>query len=206
MKPLSVHQAACRLGIHPRTMRLWADQGKIPCCRINERGDRRFEVADVDALARKRGAEPSSQRIALYVRVSGRGDQSSSLLAQECELREALPGGREIVTVFSDVGSGLNERRRGLARALAAAKGGRFDELHITHPDRLTRFGEGTLRELFASYGVSLHILHETDDGVPEQELMADFMALITSFSGRLYGQRSAAARRRLLQRAKVRG
>jgi predicted site-specific integrase-resolvase len=61
---------------------------------------------------------------------------------------------------------------------------------------------------LFESYGVSVHVLHDADEAgesAPEQELMADFMALIASFSGRLYGQRSAAAKRRLLARAQER-
>ena len=202
MQPLSVQQAASRLGVHPDTVRRWESQGKLVASRLGNRRDRRFAVAEIDAFAGKRGSPKRGSRVALYVRVSGRGDQLSSLVAQEQELRGQLLPRQEVSKVYSDVGSGLNEKRRGLLAALAAAKAGRFDELHVTHPDRLTRFGDDMLRELFLSYGVSLFILHKSDQETPEQELMADFMALITSFSGRLYGQRSAAAKRRLLKEA----
>ena len=199
MKPLTVQQAAAAIGMHPRTIRRWADAGKLPCYRIGRRGDRRFAVADIDLLRGQAiAAEP---RVALYLRVSGRGDQLSSLDTQLRELTDALSTGSEVISVFKDVGSGMNENRKGLKRAIEAAKLNKFDELHVTHPDRLTRFGDQTLRELFMAHGVLVKALYETDEATPEQELMADFMALIASFSGRLYGQRSAATKKRLLER-----
>ncbi len=143
-------------------------------------------------------------RVACYVRVSGRADQLSSLKTQEDELRASVKDGQEFVKLYKDIGSGLSEKRRGLRAALDDAREGRFDELRVTHSDRLTRFGELTLRELFASHGVRVVVLHERQSASPEAELMADFMALIASFTGRLYGQRSVAAKQRLLARVKV--
>jgi diguanylate cyclase (GGDEF)-like protein len=35
------------LGVHPNTVRSWTDQGRLRCLRINERGDRRYRVADL---------------------------------------------------------------------------------------------------------------------------------------------------------------
>jgi predicted site-specific integrase-resolvase len=55
---------------------------------------------------------------------------------------------------------------------------------------------------LLGSYGVSLLVLHEEAEQSAEQELMADFMSLIACFSGRVYGHRSAATRKRLLAEA----
>lgn len=109
--------------------------------------------------------------------------------------------GAETVQVFTDVGSGLNARRRGLQRALDAAAHHEFDQLMVTHRDRLARFGTEWIEQLLHAHGVKLIVLHE-QTGSAESELMDDFMALIASFSGRLYGQRSAAAKRRLLERA----
>ena len=144
-------------------------------------------------------------RAALYVRVSGRGDQLSSLAAQEAELRaHAEADGWSIGGVFSDVGSGRSEKRRGLSRLLAAAETGEFNLVLVTHEDRLTRFGVGWLRMLLAAYHVELVVLHEKSTGSAESELVADFVSLVASFSGRLYGQRSAAAKQRLLDRVSV--
>src|SRR5690606_21620176 len=126
--------------------------------------------------------------------------QESSLTMQERALRAAIDGEP---LVFCDRASGLNERRPGLRRALRGAARGQFDELWVTHRDRLTRFGFDTLAELFAERGVVVRVLHQDErDASPEQELMEDFMALTASFSRRLYGNRSAAARARLLAEA----
>jgi diguanylate cyclase (GGDEF)-like protein/excisionase family DNA binding protein len=47
---LSVAQAATLLGVHPNTIRIWTDAGRLTAYRINARGDRRFRRADVTRL------------------------------------------------------------------------------------------------------------------------------------------------------------
>jgi diguanylate cyclase (GGDEF)-like protein/excisionase family DNA binding protein len=47
---LSVAQAATLLGVHPNTVRIWTDAGRLTAFRINARGDRRFRRADVVRL------------------------------------------------------------------------------------------------------------------------------------------------------------
>ena len=64
-------------------------------------------------------------------------------------------------------------------------------EIVVTSSDRLTRFGHEYLQVLFDSFGVTLTILEPGEDKTPEQELTDDLLALIASFSGRLYGMRS---------------
>jgi putative resolvase len=44
---------------------------------------------------------------------------------------------------------------------------------------------------LFACFGVTLTVLEPGAEKTPEQELTHDLLALIASFSGRLYGMRS---------------
>jgi diguanylate cyclase (GGDEF)-like protein len=47
---LPITKAARMLGVHPNTLRAWADQGRVRCLRVNERGDRRFLVEDLRAF------------------------------------------------------------------------------------------------------------------------------------------------------------
>ncbi len=49
------------------------------------------------------------------------------------------------------------------------------------------------------SYGVTLVVVNTKANSSAEDELVADFVALVASFSGRIYGQRSAAAKAKLL-------
>ena len=44
---LSVTKAARFLSVHPNTVRAWSDQGRLSFLRINERGDRRYRLGDL---------------------------------------------------------------------------------------------------------------------------------------------------------------
>ena len=58
---LSVAKAARLLGVHPNTIRAWSDQGRLRFYRINQRGDRRYRLSDLqqfltEADSRREGA------------------------------------------------------------------------------------------------------------------------------------------------------
>jgi excisionase family DNA binding protein len=197
---LRVSVAAKRVGIHPQTLRLWADEGRVPVVWVGR--ERRFREADVDALATSNAAEqePEVRREALYVRVSGTTGQETSLSGQETELRETATG--VVVRVFRDKASGLRENRPGLRRMLVAARAGEFTIVRVTHEDRLARFGVGWLQDLLARDNVTVEVLHPKGSAGGVDELLADFMSLVATFAGRLYGLRSRDARQRLLAAA----
>ena len=191
-------KAAGRLGIHPMTLRQWAIDGKIPFSWIGR--ERRFSSVDVENMKRGSGSASSLPRLELlYVRVSGSSGQEPSLAAQEEELRATAAG--TVVKVVRDRGSGLREDRPGLNRVLAMVSDGSVTVVRVTHEDRLARFGAGWLKSLFAVHGVTLEVLHPKKSG-GRDELLEDFASLVTTFAGRLYGMRSAEARRRLLAEA----
>ena len=60
----------------------------------------------------------------------------------------------------------------------------------MTYPDRLTRFGFKTLKELLSVFGVEVVVLnHEDKDS--REELMEDLITIISHFAGKLYGMGS---------------
>ena len=75
---LPVGKAARFLGVHPHTLRAWADRGRLPYLRLNARGDRRFRVDDLRlfqaASSRPTTASTDVQRMA----PSGRHDRLGS--------------------------------------------------------------------------------------------------------------------------------
>ncbi|MGW0207442.1 IS607 family transposase [Streptomyces sp. NPDC003233] len=190
---LPLSKAAQPLGVHPVTLRLWADLGKISVTWVG--CDRRFSCVDVEAM----NVSDPIDRVrleGLYVRVSGSSGRESSLTAQEQELRATATG--EVVKVFRDRSSGPREDRPGLNRLLQMITDGSVTVARMTHEDRLARFGVGWLKRLFAVYGVELEVLHHKKLGGRE-ELLEDFVSLVTTFAGRLYGMRSTETKRRLL-------
>ena len=195
---LRLGAAADRLGVHPVTLRKWANTGRIPCVRVGD--ERRFAVSDLDAFMGVEAAPVRPRVEGLYVRVSGSSGQETSLDAQEAELRATTTGSGLIV--FKDLSSGLRESRPGLDRLFAAAREGRITVVRVTYEDRLARFGVGWLRELLARDGVSVEVLHVKGSAGGMDELLADFMSLVATFAGRMYGIRGREAKQRLLARA----
>ena len=193
MERIRIGAAARRLGVHVDTVRRWADDGRIPCVMVA--GQRRFKVSDIDTLAD--GERIDEGREALCVRVSGSSGQGSSLEAQEHELRETAGG--TVVGVYKDRASGLRENRPGLARLLRDAGLGKFDVVRVTHEDRLARFGVMWITALLERDGVRVEVMHAKGSAGGMDELLSDFMSLVASFSGRMYGIRGQAQKARLL-------
>ncbi|MFD4263608.1 hypothetical protein ACFWR9_39890, partial [Streptomyces sp. NPDC058534] len=81
MELLRLSVAARRVGVHPGTLRLWANEGRVPVVWVGK--ERRFSAEVLDVLA------GGGRREALYVRVSGVGGQGSSSAVREAELRRS---------------------------------------------------------------------------------------------------------------------
>ena len=169
-------KAAAMLGLHPQTLRRYADQGKIPHYR-NSAGQRLY---DVDAYLR--GA--ISPQVICYCRVSS-AKQRGDLNRQIGQMRELYPGA-EVVT---DVAGGLNWQRRGLLSILDRLHRGDKLELVVAHRDRLARFGFELIEWLVQQNGGTVVVLSQSDAS-PESELTEDILAILHTFSCRMHGLR----------------
>ncbi|HET8630747.1 MAG TPA: MerR family transcriptional regulator [Thermomicrobiales bacterium] len=56
---LTISQAAARLGVHPNTLRAWADKGLVPHVKLPS-GYRRFTVAEIERVRQQMGLPPSA--------------------------------------------------------------------------------------------------------------------------------------------------
>jgi len=92
--------------------------------------------------------------------------------------------------VITDIGSGLNEDRKGFKKILRQATEKKISKIVVAYPDRLTRFGFKTLKELLGAFGVEVVALNHEDKD-PREELVEDLITIISHFAGKLYGMRS---------------
>jgi predicted site-specific integrase-resolvase len=121
-------------------------------------------------------------RCALYARESS-SDNQAALASQVDGLRRyATAKGYQIVAEVQEVASGLNDQRPKLRTLLRRRD---FDVLLVEHKERLTRFGFGWFETLCP---FKIEVVNLADNG--RDDLMADLVAILTSFSTRLYGQR----------------
>lgn len=195
-------EAAAFLGVHHQTVREWERDGLLACDRVGPARQRQFDIRELERYRAVRLGDAGKVRVVVYARVSGTQGQESSLESQVEELVASVDSESEIVMVVREKASGLKENRPKLKQAIGMVAEGNANRLMVTHADRLTRFGFGYLEELVNSYGGEVLVLHDKQETAPEQELIDDFMSLIACFSGRLYGRRSADARKRLLNEA----
>lgn len=115
---LTPSRKACEmLGIHPNTLRKWADNGTIQHIRTKA-GQRLY---DVESITGQRAG-----RKICYCRVSS-AKQRDDLGRQIESLRNAFPDHE----VISDIGSGLNFKRKGLTALLEAVCRGDVREVVV---------------------------------------------------------------------------
>jgi len=185
-KLLRMSRAAHELGLHPLTVRKWIKAGKITAIRVGN--EARIPRSEIERLVGK----TDGRLLVLYGRVSGHGQKEDlDIQIQRLQAWAAAERKGQEPLVLSDIGSGLKASRRQLQRLLKLVCEDKVGEVAITYEDRLTRFGQEYLETLFACFGVTLTVLEPGEEKTPEQELTDDLLALIASFSGRLYGMRS---------------
>jgi predicted site-specific integrase-resolvase len=93
--------------------------------------------------------------------------------------------------VFTDIGSGLNCRKRGLTALVKLLLTGRVRELVLTYKDRLLRFGSELIFLICDCFGVKVTILNDDGTKGVEAQMAEDILAILTVFSARMHGARA---------------
>lgn len=180
---VTVSEAAELLGVSTKTIRRWEKEGRIKSVRT-EGGHRRFEVRSL--LGNKQDA---SLTVA-YARVSSH-DQKEDLQRQQLVLEAYCAKQGWSFEVISDLGSGMNYRKKGLIRLIKLICSHQVERLVLTHKDRLLRFGSELIFTLCEIFGTEVVFINKSDFSSYEETLAQDVLEIITVFSARLYGSRS---------------
>lgn len=164
---------AKRKGVCYQTAWRWFKAGKIANAEMTPTGN--VMVVEPDE-------KPEPTKTVVYCRVSS--SQNKANLETQAERVSAFCNakGWVIGDVVKEVGSGLNDTRKGLLKILTDPS---VCRIVVEHKDRLTRFGFNYIKTLFHGEIVVINEAKEDRD-----DLMGDFVAIITSFCSRLYGLR----------------
>jgi len=98
--------------------------------------------------------------------------------------------GYDKVQIPSDVGSGLNEKRKGFLKLLEMVAERKVSKVIVAYKDRLTRFGFETMRKMFRAFGTAIEVIN-SEEKTPQEELVEDLITIVSHFAGKLYGMRS---------------
>lgn len=194
---LTITKAAQALGVHKDTLRDWAEADQFPCVRTAG-GHRRFRQSDIDAFQGTQDG-PVENRTVIYCRVSSHDQKQSGDLERQVGRVSAhcADQGYKVVSVLQEVGSGMSDTRPKLHKLFKMVNAGQVDRVVIEHRDRLVRFGFEYLVAYFKSHGAEIEWTQETLGKTYEEELVEDILTLMSSFSARIYGRRSAERRKK---------
>lgn len=196
---LTIKQAAQYLNVSQDTLRKWDVTGKLTPLKTSG-GHRRYRKSQLDAYmgGSIETEKPKEIVCAIYARVSsneqkqkGDLDRQSQRLSEYCAKHNLYVG-----YIIKDIGSGLNDNRSGFNRLTDLVIKGKVNKVIVEHKDRLTRFQFGFIKKMHESYGCEVVVINDADVS-SENELAADMMSLIASFSGKFYGIRSAERRKK---------
>ena len=124
-------------------------------------------------------------QVATYARVSS-SENKENLETQHNRLIDyANAKGYKTLFNVKEIGSGLNDNRKKLNKLLLNKD---IDIIIVEHKDRLTRFGFNYIKLLLENQERKIEIINNIDDD--KNDLIQDFISIITSFCARIYGQR----------------
>jgi len=182
---LSLRKASRILGVSVRTIQRWDRAGLIRCVRTPG-GRRRIPQSEIDRIL----GINRDRLVVCYARVSSH-TQRDDLGRQVDVLKSHAEEISDRILVIRDIGSGLNEKRKGFRRLLRLVADGVVSHVLVTYRDRLVRFGFETLSYLFSRFGARVVVLYDRCGGDSMSELVDDLVSIIVHFAGRIYGRRS---------------
>jgi putative resolvase len=184
-KLYTLKEAKKLLGVTTRTIQRWDKEGKIRVVRTLG-GRRRIPESEIKRILGLK----EERAVVGYARVSS-ATQKDDLERQKQLLHSyAKDKGYDEIQTLSDVGSGLNEKRKGFLKLLEMVAERKVSKVIVAYEDRLTRFGFETLRKLFQAFGTEIEVINR-EEKTPQEELVGDLMTIVSHFAGKLYGMRS---------------
>jgi predicted site-specific integrase-resolvase len=175
------------IGRTTNTLQKWDRRGILKAHRSPT--NRRYYTHDQYLVYRGLVAQEQGLTI-VYTRVSGvaqKPDLANQMKALEVYCQQ------HTITVdewLSDIGSGLNYKRKQFNRLMELIELGQVRRLLLAHRDRLVRFGYEYFEAFCERHHTELVVING-EAMSPEQELVRDLVAIVTVFSARLHGLRS---------------
>lgn len=170
---------ARKIGISYRTAWRWYKSGRLKGYQVDT-GTIIITEPLLDVLAQK-----PEKNVAIYARVSA-SENKDNLETQAKRLMDYCAAkGYQIAAIVKEIGSGVNDTRPKLMKVITDPT---IQLIVVEHKDRLTRFGFNYIEKLLAMQGRRIEVINWVENG--KEDLIQDFVSIITSFCARLYGQR----------------
>ncbi|KHD11412.1 recombinase [Candidatus Thiomargarita nelsonii] len=181
----SIGKFAQIVGKSVSTLRRWDASGEF-VAKKHQSGHRYYDESDVRRLL---GIKVNEKKVIVYCRVSSQ-NQKDDLKSQVHAMEQfCLASGIAVDSWIQEIGGGMNFKRKKFLKIMDAIQKGEVSKLLIAHKDRLVRFGFEYFEHLAITNGCEIIVVNQ-ESLSPQQEMVEDLMAIIHTFSCRLYGLR----------------
>ena len=186
----SIGKFAKLINKHVRTLQRWDNEGIYKPAKYTPKGRKQYSHEQYLEFINNQSPIMNEKQTIIYCRVSS-FNQKDDLKSQISFIEEyCLNNQIHIDEVYSDIGSGLNYKRKNFIKLVNEITKNKIKKLIIAHKDRLVRFGFELIEELCIENNVELIVIND-EKVSPQEEMVNDLMSIIHVFSSRLYGLRT---------------
>ena len=179
-------------GVTTGTLRRWESLGKVEFSKTDYgtrslTKDKLIELLKANNLWNEE-MERLKKKDVIYCRVSSHDQKKHRDLDKQIQF--LIKNNSDLINpvILSEVGSGLNDKRKQLQKLLRMVLNNEVSRIFVTYEDRLTRFGFEYLKTMCEMHGTEIIVVKDVEaKKFIEQELMEDIMPLMASLSGKLY-------------------
>jgi len=187
----SIREFSKILGVSSQTLRNWDNNGKLHPHHTTDSGYRYYSEEQLNQVL---NIKPKDRINIGYCRVSSK-KQKDDLERQIDNVRTYLLAKGHPFEIISDIGSGINYRRKGLQELIKLISQNKVEKVVILYKDRLLRFGFELVEYIASLYECEIEIIDNTEK-TEQEELVEDLIQIITVFSCKLQGRRANKAKK----------
>ena len=182
----SVGEFAKKINKSVKSLQKWDRDGKLKANRTAT--NRRYYTHQ--QYLEYLGLAPTSKAVTVaYCRVSSNSQKDDLKRQIEYVHDFAKNAGFIIDELLTDVGSGLNFKRKNFINLMERVEAGEIKRIILAHKDRLVRFGFDWFSKFCSNHSVELLVIND-ERLSPEQEVVQDLISIIHVFSCKVYGLR----------------
>jgi len=186
---MKLKEAAVYTGVHPKTLQRLDREGKLKPVR-SKTNRRSYTKEQLKIFFNIQEDINVNKKVIAYCRVSS-NNQKPDLENQIQIIKQyAKQLGINNFQLISEIGGGLNFKRKQFNNILNQIEKKEVACLIIAHKDRLVRFGYDWFANFCLNHNCEIKVLDD-EKLSPEQEMVQDLMTIIHCFSSRLYGLRN---------------
>ena len=191
-KYYSINEFSKILGVSAQTLRNWDNSGKLHPHHTSSNGYRYYSHEQLNQVMNIK--LNLDRKVIGYCRVSS-NKQRDDLERQIQNMKTYLTAQGRPFEIISDIGSGINYKKKGLKELLKLITQNKVDKVVVLYEDRLLRFGYELVEYIASLYNCEIEIIDNTEKS-EQQELVEDLVQIITVFSCKLQGKRANKAKK----------